>query len=180
MFHRSSPQHRDGFIRATLVGTVVAISLLGSTMIVSASIISPGQANAETTIKAPSPTIKAPSPQPAPPHAGPSRPSPGRQIVPAFITSECNDANTVTAYVETTLGTSIYCFAGSGTLVNIDLPGVTRIRTSEQTDGIITYNYNGSQCESDGEGYGEDVLYLDPALDIPFPNGMRLCSVELT
>lgn len=173
MFHRSSPQHRDGFIRATLVGTVVAISLLGSTMIVSASIISPGQANAETT-------IKAPSPQPAPPHAGPSRPSPGRQIVPAFITSECNDANTVTAYVETTLGTSIYCFAGSGTLVNIDLPGVTRIRTSEQTDGIITYNYNGSQCESDGEGYGEDVLYLDPALDIPFPNGMRLCSVELT
>lgn len=122
--------------------------------------------------------------QPSPPSSSSShhseQPPGSRQLGPAFITYGCGTTKTVDFYVETTLGVEDKCFDGTGTLINVNLGDINRMRTASQVDGIITYNLHNANCDTEPGGYGEIVLYLDPNLDVPFTDlNMKLCSIEL-
>lgn len=117
-----------------------------------------------------------PIPVPTPHHH--SLPAGARQVGPEFITNDCNESNTVAVWVDSSMGPDLWCFAGHGSLVNINLTDVYQVATSGQTYGLMTYNLYNIKCNSSGKG--EDNLYLTPNVDVDWGSlRIRVCSIQL-
>jgi hypothetical protein len=80
--------------------------------------------------------------------------------------------------VDSSLGSDLWCFAGSGTPVNIDLTDVYHVSTSGETNGLMTYTLHNGACDSEGKGGA--LRYLTPNIDVDFGDlRIRICSIQL-